>query len=265
MAAQVYIPSSSAIGNYVTAIWETLPPGVGKELILPKGIVEMVFNLGDPMEGILPHQKISTLAPDCFLQGFNTHVVDVQYSGKQHLLGIGLQAHMVKPLLGIQASELKNTLVDLSLLRPALRRLWHRLCEARNFAERVAIIENELPQLPDQHCSRTLHFASLFENSNSNAPDSIDAIAKEVCYSTRQLNRKAQSLFGICTEELLIHKKFKTAVALMHQDRSSLTAIAYDAGFYDQAHFCRVFKQFTGLTAKQYQAQKTDLPFHIYA
>lgn len=265
MNAKVHIPHNSSLSSYVTAIWENIPPGISNEMILPKGVVEIVFNLSDPMKGILPHQVAATSAPDCFIQGLNTHTINVQYSGVQHLLGICLQTHMVKPLLGILPSECKNNLIDLTLLKPFFRSLWYQLREAKEFQERVTIIEKSFPILNNTYCTRTQYFCTLFSNTLSATPSSVDELTKDICYSSRQLNRKAQSLFGLSTEELLVHKKFRTAVALMHNDHKALTSIAYEAGFYDQAHFCRVFKNYTGLTAKDYQLKKSRLPFHIFS
>lgn len=265
MKARVHIPVRSAISNYVTAIWETIPPGVSQERILPKAVVELVFNLSDPMQGILPHQNIASKAPNCFVQGLNTHTLHVQYAGQQHLFGICLQPHMVKALLGILPSECKNTLIDLTLLQASFKSLWHQLHEADSFETRVSIIEKRFPVLAQHDCSRTKYFCDVFSGSSVYPLSSIDSLSKQVCYSSRQLNRKAQSLFGVSTEELLLHKKFRTAVTLMHGHKTSLTHIAYDAGFYDQAHFCRIFKTFSGLTAKQYQLNKSELPFHLFS
>lgn len=265
MKAKVHIPFQSAISNYVTAIWETTPPGVSSELILPKGVVELVFNLSDPMQGILPHQQTPDFAPNCFLQGMNTHVVKVEYTGTQHLFGICLRPHMVKALLGIPASECRDCLIDLGLLNKSFDDVWHQLKEANSFTERVAIIEKTFPVLHETDCSRTVYFSGLFTEGSNHRIASIDELSKEICYSSRQLNRKAQHLFGLSTEELLLHKKFRTAVTLLHGNKKSLTSIAYEAGFYDQAHFCRIFKNFTGLTAKQYQQHKSELPFHLFS
>lgn len=265
MKAKVYIPSRSALSNYVTTIWETNSQGITNEVILPKGQVEMVFNLSDPMAGILPHQLTASNAPNCFIQGLNTHLVNVRYSGNQHLFGINLETYMVKPLLGILPAECKNTLIDLSLINPVFQQVWYQLKDANTFEERVAVIEKLFPVLDQVNCPRTHYFCSIFSNAKVDTPASVDILTRDICYSSRQLNRKSQSLFGLTTEELLIHKKFRTAVSLLHDDSKALTSIAYEAGFYDQAHFCRVFKNYTGLTAKDYQAQKSDLPFHIFS
>ena len=266
MHSQIHIPPlHSQLSNYITGIWETATPGVSQEIILPQGVVEMVFNLSDPIRGVLPHKATAVGAPDCFLQGWNTHIVDVHYTGQQHLFGIRLQPYMVKPLLGILPSESKDTLIDLSLIQPRFRSLWHRLNEARGFHARVTVIEKEFPVLTQSVCPRTQYFCDLFTSSENHTFQSIEELSKEICYSSRQLNRKSQSMFGVSAEELVAHKKFRMAVELMHSRRRSLTDIAYHAGFYDQAHFCRIFKNFTGLTAKQYQLQKSELPFHIFS
>ncbi|MBC7886910.1 MAG: helix-turn-helix transcriptional regulator [Ferruginibacter sp.] len=265
MHTDVHIPVRSALSNYITAYWETTAPGITREVILPQGIVEMVFNLSDPMQGILPYKNAMILAPDYFLQGWNSHIVHVHYTGPQHLFGIRLQPYMVKPFLGILPSASKDTLIDLSLIKPGFRNLWHRLNEAPGFTERVAIIENEFPVLTESICTRTQYFCHLLSYTGEHPFQSIDELSRQICYSSRQLNRKAQGLFGVCAEELVIHKKFRRAVEMMHGNQQSLTDIAYQAGFYDQAHFCRTFKNFTGFTAKQYQAQKSELPFHIFS
>jgi AraC-like DNA-binding protein len=265
MFTQVHIPFRSPISNYITAIWETASPGISRETILPQGVVELVFNLADKMQGVLPHRKNMVIAPDYFIQGWNTHIVDVHYTGRQQLFGIRLQPYMVKPLLGILPSESKDTLIDLSLIKPGFKNLWQQLCEATGFMERVNIIEKKFPSLSHNICSRTQYFCNVFASPGQHQFGSIDELSKQVCYSSRQLNRKARDLFGVSAEELGMHKKFRTAVELMHSSHRPLTDVALEAGFYDQAHFCRIFKNFTGLTAKQYQSQKSELPFHIFS
>lgn len=37
------------------------------------------------------------------------------------------------------------------------------------------------------------------------------------------------------------------------QPEMPLTEVAYDQGFYDQAHFIRIFKSFTGITPSKYK------------
>ena len=39
---------------------------------------------------------------------------------------------------------------------------------------------------------------------------------------------------------------------LLNQQSESLTKIAYDSAYYDQAHFIKDFKEFTGINPKEF-------------
>jgi AraC-like DNA-binding protein len=56
-------------------------------------------------------------------------------------------------------------------------------------------------------------------------------------------------------------KKFASIVRLKHvihqyNPDHSLTELAYEAGFYDQAHFIKEFKLFTGATPEKFFSGK---------
>lgn len=264
MNNHIHIPFTSQLSEYVTTIFEVKGKSNSREMILPKGVVEMIFNFGGNASGSLPDKKLFT-APLCFIQGVYTGTLDVHYTGHHHLFGIRLQPGMVKGLLGILPSELKNNIIDLTLIRPGFNILWHQLKEAVSFNERVKIIEEQFPVLSAGVCLRTQKLCTMFQSESLDSFQNLDDLSKQVHYSTRHLNRKSQSLFGISAEELITYKKFLHAVKLMHINNDPLTSIAYDSGFYDQAHFCRIFKSYAGITANQYRKQKTVLPFHLYS
>ena len=57
-----------------------------------------------------------------------------------------------------------------------------------------------------------------------------------------------------CTLGEYIRKvKVEKAVDLIKQEQMSLTALAYHCGFFDQSHFIRAFKTYTGFRPKEYQ------------
>ena len=70
--------------------------------------------------------------------------------------------------------------------------------------------------------------------------------------------------FGLSPGMYWRYKKFlKSLETIHHCQGSSLTEIAYDSGFYDQAHFTRTFREFTGMSPKKYQKEKSPIPGHI--
>ncbi len=265
MNAHIHIPLASHLQGYVIALWEHAGSNNSNDTILPQGAIEIVFNLADPMQGSMAANRTAFDAPLCFVQGINTEVVNVKYGRQQHLFGIRLQPHMVQPLLHIAPSELKNTLVDLTLINPRFKTLWHQLIGASTFDARVKLVEKDFPVLSQPLCSRTEKLSNIFQSDDISDFQSVDSLTQQVYYSPRHLNRKTQSMFGLSAEEMIVYKKYLHAVKLMHLQKCSLTDIAYQCGFYDQAHFCRIFKNYSGITAKQYQLNKSELPFHLFS
>jgi AraC-like DNA-binding protein len=96
---------------------------------------------------------------------------------------------------------------------------------------------NGISHAPGRECDRSGALSHLFLSGGTAVFQTVDELARKVCYSTRQLNRVVQDLYGISAEELTTYKKFMESVRLIHAEEGSLTGVAYSAGFYDQAHF----------------------------
>ncbi len=263
MNLQIHLPVRSQLREYVTVLWEVLGRRDVEELILPQGIVEIVFNFSGTVNGVLPHAQTVMQAPRCFIQGLNTYVVLARYVGQQHLFGVRLQPHRVQALLGILPAEAKDTTVDLTLIKPEFNRLWHQLIEAASFEERVRLVEKHFPVLTPSDGDRLQRLSQLFLAESIEPFQTVDTLAGQVYYSPRHLNRIVHNLYGVSAEELVAYKKFMHAVKRIHQEDLSLTEVAYLAGFYDQSHFCRIFKRYAGITPNQYRATKSEVPFHI--
>lgn len=264
MHAHSHIPLHSPLSDYAMMIWEVEGRYNSSEIILPQGAIEIIFSFSDEITGILPHKNTIEKVSRCFVQGMHTHVVRSNYAGVHHMFGIKLYPHRVHDLLDILPSELNNITVDLTLIHPVFNRLWQQLSEAKTFEERVKIAEKELPAPDTDANERMAQITKLFQQNGSSSFQSVDELAKQVYYLPRQLNRVAHQLFGLSAEELTVYKKFIESVKLIHTENTSLTSIAYEAGFYDQAHFSRVFKSYTDFTPNQYKKQKSHQPFHLY-
>jgi AraC-like DNA-binding protein len=55
-----------------------------------------------------------------------------------------------------------------------------------------------------------------------------------------------------------IHR-FQNSLQLVIRNESPLTAIAYDCGYFDQSHFIREFKSFTGITPSGYMPDQSSV------
>jgi AraC-like DNA-binding protein len=79
-------------------------------------------------------------------------------------------------------------------------------------------------------------------------------------YSKMHTNRIFKEWMGLTPSKLLRYQQFQHSIQLMHQSNASLTQLGLDCGFYDQAHFIKVFEEFAKMTPGNYRYNKTHLP-----
>jgi AraC-like DNA-binding protein len=259
-----YIPTGSVFSQAIHSIWQVEGyTSFQKEHIIPKGVVEIIFNFSDGNAiPVRVDEKQYSLA-SCFINGFNTTSLEVQLPAQQRFFGIQLQPLAVKKIFGVPASEFSNQIVDLSLLDPVFHSLWHQLAEQTSFDGKLAVFTSWLEKkLPVWQPQETL--INTFLTSTGRHDQSVKELALSLCYSTRQLSRKMAETTGMNTEEILLYKKYLHAVHLIHHTDWSLTKIAYQSNFSDQSHFIKSFKSYTNMTPGEYRASKSYVKGHIY-
>ena len=69
----------------------------------------------------------------------------------------------------------------------------------------------------------------------------------------RQLARKFSSAIGLSPKQLAKTIRIQTTLkVLLNEEVTKLTDLAYENEYFDQAHFIKEFKEFTGLTPKEF-------------
>ena len=258
-----YIPKSTQFNNVVHSIWQVeRNASFHREQILPKGIVEIIFNFSDSFH--IPAQLDTKRyhLPNCFINGFNTVPILLQLPKQQVFFGVRFQPLAVKKIFGIPGGEFLDTPVDLTLLDSTFNSVWHQLSETNTFNLRVSTFLDWLERkIPDLRPQETLinHFLSAVNQHDL----SVSELSRTLCYSTRQLTRKIFEATGMNTEEIMLYKKYLHAVHLIHHTDSSLTEVAYQSRFSDQSHFIKTFKSYTKMTPGEYKRTKSSLKGHI--
>ncbi len=146
---------------------------------------------------------------------------------------------------GVPVSELTGRSVALAdLLGPALvRETEERLAEANDARARVAAVEQLLGRFrtnEDPLVTRVL--ASLRQSDE--AP-SVSRLARAVSLSERQLERRFLQHVGVSPKRFASLSRFERALRLA-PTTARLTDLSLAAGYYDQPHFNREFRRFTG-------------------
>lgn len=94
----------------------------------------------------------------------------------------------------------------------------------------------------------------------------IEKVAALSCLSLRQFERKCMERLGITPKAYARIARFSKAYRLREANpRLTWTAIAHEAGYFDQMHFIKDFKEFAGVTPRIYEEAMSCTPFRMQA
>lgn len=84
----------------------------------------------------------------------------------------------------------------------------------------------------------------------------VDALAASACLSRKQYERNFQEMVGASPKQFMRIVRFQYAIHYKSRyPQASLTGVACECGFFDQSHMISEFRDFSGLTPKQYFAE----------
>mgnify|MGYP003954198539 CR=1 FL=1 len=265
--AEIYFPQGELEKTFINCIWRSSESDVQqrKEIILPKGTVEIIFNLSDVINYNHPSLKFLATAPTVFINGINFKPLELLKTGRHEFLGIQLNAIGLRLLFNFLPREFNDQVFEGKMICPELDLLAEELFCLMEFQQQVNLIfkwiYHKLKTINDPYLlCRAAKLMSLKHQNDL----SVKKLSHEFCLSDRQLRRFSLEWLGMSTEEFILYNKYLHSLHLLHFEDQSLTDTGLQAGYYDQSHFIREFKSYTGLTPKQYKVAHGDVPGHIF-
>ncbi len=101
--------------------------------------------------------------------------------------------------------------------------------------------------------SRGLNSAVRYMHVHYAEPLEIREIAKQSGLSHSQFNRRFQAIYRMAPSVYLQRVRVHEASARLVDSEATLSQIALDVGFYDQAHLTRTFKRFLGVSPSEFR------------
>ncbi|MCC6817036.1 MAG: helix-turn-helix transcriptional regulator [Saprospiraceae bacterium] len=262
----IYYPTNEFEKIFLKNIWRLTDSTLNsrKEIILPKGTVEVIFNYSENINYYSPLTQAQMKLPNVFVNGLNFKPFELYKIGRQVFVGIQLNCISLKQLFNISPKELHNNVYNGRLICSELERLSDQLFIYNEFEKQVEII---LCWLRKKIAGIQLHTylkRGIRLNNFDYRQLTVRKMSEEIFISERQLRRFSQDWLGMRTDDFIQYNKYITSLNLLHNSNDSLTEIGLNAGYYDQSHFIREFKGFTDLTPKQYRDAKRGVPGHIF-
>ena len=265
--ANLYTPTTAPENIFIMQIWSTTHTGLVQrtEKVLPKGTAELIFNLSGESIYSSKAGKDAEILPAYFINGLNFSPVDLMVTQTQYFIGIQFNIFALKYLFNIPVSEFNDRIVAGSLICKSLDSLTARLQECSSFTKQVEHIMSWFREKLNSSRFPDINNRMISLHSDADVINlSVKSISEKYNVCPRHLNRLCLEYMGMCPEDLILYRKYSSALHHLHHLQCSLTEISYKSGFYDQAHFSRTFKSFTGLSPRQYRKSAGALPGHLF-
>ena len=233
-------------------------PG-GREKIFPDGCTELIFHYGDRFRKY--DDKGSHIQDKSFIHGQLQRYIEIEPTGKVGIFSARFHPGGLQSFIPLPVSDLTHDTFSLTRIwGSAGKRLEESIISASGTAERQNILETFLLERrntsPDSAIAVQLVNAILETDGNV----SIDELSAALHIGKRQLTRNFISCVGIKPKMLARIIRFHRVLKLIEQgELNNFTAIAFEGGFYDQAHFIKDFKEITGLNPKKYFSENLEM------
>ncbi|NLR61449.1 AraC family transcriptional regulator [Chitinophaga polysaccharea] len=252
MDAYIHTPRNELI-EAIDYLWYHEAPAIKLHCYtIPFLHQELIINFGDHFAVTGPQQQLrydqQGMASAILPGPITTHA-----QGKYKALGIMLKPFGLYRLCGLSAATLQERPLSLpDIWGASALTLLQELDTALTPADKLLIMEKFLlkkarPQsIPEEVMALQTPFTLQKGHIKSNISDKL--------ISSKKYIHTCNTILGMAPKKYTHLGLVNTAVAqIAAYPNRPLTDIAYDNGFYDQAHFIRVFKTFAGITPSAFR------------
>lgn len=255
MQYETYSPSPE-LAYFVKCYW-TLEAAAGaipeKQRIIPDGCMEMIFQLADPYKQYFEDGS-SIVQPHCFVFGQITRPLEIEPTGHTHIFAVRFLPDGFKPFSSVELFMMENRAVPLiEIFGESAITVEQSLRKVESVAERVTLIDAFLlNKLCNTQTVNRITKESVDLLLSLNGLLSVTRLSETIAVNRRQLERKFADVIGLSPKQLAKMIRLQATLKMLAENPgSSLTSLALEQ-YYDQAHFIKDFKEFTGKTPRQF-------------
>lgn len=152
-------------------------------------------------------------------------------------------------------SELQNSLCAVDAIDPLLDKLFLQVVEQNHisYPDLLQAVDAMLAGRLGMVKMNGLTSQILASASETHGTLRLQDLSKIASYSTRHINRLCRERIGVSYKSLARILRINEACRRINHGVESLTALTYELGYFDQAHFTSDFKMLCGVTPSAYQ------------
>ncbi|OAB38698.1 hypothetical protein PMSD_06700 [Paenibacillus macquariensis subsp. defensor] len=267
MLLRTYIPQAPLSGC-VDFFWyfEGYTPPHSKELTLPDGSVELVFNLSEDKIKLFDRENKDLFYGSSVVCGPHSECFIIDTSVKTTVLGIHFKPGGIYPFLKMSVNELHNINVSLDTLWGARAHDLHEMILfSKTVDDKFRILEESLMNLASRPLIRhpAVGFA-LNEFLSLSHKRPLSDVIGQIGLSQRRFIQIFKEEVGLTPKLFCRLRRFQDVLNRIDLTKSvNWLDVAISCGYYDQMHFIKDFQAFSSLNPTEYFSRQGRHHNHV--
>jgi AraC-like DNA-binding protein len=253
------------LSQFVENIWyyDGHHAGHSREKILPDGAIELIIDLDAWPKKIFEDENTTErfrTVNKAWISGERTKYIVIG-ADNVHMIGIRFKPGGAYPFFGFPISELSEYVTELDLIWG--RSLYHirdELLEIDSPERKLLRFEAFLLEQTKRSLEQNKSIAfAIHKLQHSPQFLAIRDLASHIGITQKHLISQFEKIVGLRPKSFARVAKFhKVLQAIEKTQKVEWTSIAYECGYYDQAHFIKEFHNFSGVNPSAYLTQRGD-------
>ena len=259
---------AAPLDEYVSWLWyyDDYSPDHERQFVLPDGTFELIINLEDRSRKLFSRHNFKRY--ESFKRGWISgaqrqyQVIDALPGST--MIGAHFKPGGATPFIGMPADELSDRVVELDSLWGNGAWEWRdRILATPNPKAKLVLLEHLLLRRlalwqRNARKSNGVHWALAKFVQEPQVP-SIRAITNQVGISHKHFISLFRSEVGLTPKMFCRVRRFHQVLTQIHaRNKVVWTEVAYNCGYFDQAHFVNDFVEFAGINPSVYLRQQLE-------
>lgn len=207
---------------------------------VPNGCVDVIFVTG---------------SDDPFMEfiGSPTELKNVRCYPHSRYFGVRLKPGMYLSYQNIPLKDITNSEHIFNATNGILKNFFAKLKKCISFEQRISLFNQFFFPSAETGSNGEITQQMLCEINASKGSIHITQLAENMNYSERHISRIFQETMGISPKTFARIVRFQNVIeTILSSSRNQMSDYFIDLGYSDQAHFQREFKQYSGMTPKNF-------------
>jgi len=255
------ISPAKELARFIDCYWvvENPDPAPVQQKIIPDGFTEIIFHYAEPYR-INIHKNWELQSKSLIAGQLKKHFF-LENTGRSGIMGIKFKPTALTAIFGVSMDSLTDRVVPLTSLDiSSLNELETLILAAGDYEQMVSFANQHLikttAKIPPDSSSLDKAVELIFQ---TNGAITVTQLTRKLFLTERQLQRLFKTFVGLPPKFYARIIRFNYIFQLLKENKLRWVDLAYETGYYDQAHFIRNFRTFTGEDPSKYVFEEQNL------